>query len=287
MEDRAKDGEPGRRAQAAARCWRGSSTACCSSGPETGYRVLQVSAAGERMPVVVVGVLPAGRPGRADPGRGRLVRRPQLGPAVPRHRGDAGGARQRGRARGLPRPRAGSRASARSWPSGWSASSALRLGEVIEREPLRLREVEGVGPQAREPAAGGLGGPAPGARHARVPGRAGLQPGPRQPHRRGLWPGRHPDHPQGSLRAGPRHPRHRLRHRRPGGAEAGGRAGFGAADRCRHGRGAARGGRRRRHRPAAGRCQGAAGRAAGRIAGDRRRRDRARAPGGPAGPASS
>ena len=29
--------------------------------PETGYRVLQVSAAGERMPVVVVGVLPAGR----------------------------------------------------------------------------------------------------------------------------------------------------------------------------------------------------------------------------------
>ena len=36
---------------------------------------------------------------------------------------------------------------ARSWPSGWSAQFGLRLGEVIEREPLRLRDVEGVGPR--------------------------------------------------------------------------------------------------------------------------------------------
>ena len=31
--------------------------------PETGYRVLQVSAAGQRQPVVVVGIIPAVGPG--------------------------------------------------------------------------------------------------------------------------------------------------------------------------------------------------------------------------------
>ena len=162
----------------------------------------------------------AGRAGRADPGRGRLVRRPGLGPPVPRQPPPPS-SRPPARPGSWPiSAPAGSRASARSWPAGWSGISASGLGDVIEHEPLRLREVEGVGPKLASPPAGGLAGSAPRARRARVPGRAGPEPGARQPDPRRLRAGRDRDGQPRPLCARPRHPRHRLRDRRRDRAQA-------------------------------------------------------------------
>ena len=242
---RARPGSTAReRGEAAARS-RASSIACCSSGRRPAIACCRSVPSASAIPVVVVGTLPPAEPGELiraegawydDRSWGRQFRATAATLEAPAS--EAGlvaylGLRpDQGRGRG-----AGAAAGRRS--------SACSLGEVIEHEPLRLRDVEGVGPEAREPAAGGLAGPAPGARHAGVPGRAGLQPDARQPDPRGLWPGRDRDHQPRPLRPRPRHPRHRLRHRRRDRAQAGRGPGFGAADRCRHGRGAARGRRRR------------------------------------------
>ena len=265
----------------AARCWRAWSTAVRAARdrlPRAAGRCRRRAHAGGGG-----GRAARRRPGRADPGRGRLVRRPQLGPAVPRHRGHARGARHRGRARGLSRLRP---------DQGRGRGAGQAAGRRVRPAPGRGDRARAAAParrRGRRPgsraAAGGVGRPAPGTR-TDVPGRAGFQPDPRQPHRRGLWPGRHPDHPQGPLRPRPRHPRRRLRHRRPGGAQAGV-----APIRCSASvppwpRCCARPPRLATP-PCPCRRAATAGRAAGRPAGNRRRRDRARAAGRPPGAPSS
>ena len=83
------------------------------------------------------------RAGRADPRRGRLVQRPGMGSAVSGRLGQRRGARERGRP--------GRLGSGRIKGVGEEPARRLverfgvGLGEVIEREPARLREVEGVG----------------------------------------------------------------------------------------------------------------------------------------------
>ena len=199
--------------------------------PETGYRVLRVRARGRarsrgggRRPA-------AGRARRADPRRGRLVRRPHLGSPVPRHHRELRGPGQRGRAGGLPGIRPDQGHGRGAGAAAGRASSASRLGEIIEHEPLRLRDVEGVGPKL----ASRLQEAWQGHRRARDTlvflAEQGLQPGARQPGPGSLRHRRDRDHQPRPLRAGPRHPRHRLRHRRRDRTQARRRPGFGAAGR--------------------------------------------------------
>ena len=114
--------------------------------PETGYRVLQVSAAGERMPVVVVGVLPAAGPGELiraegawydDRSWGRQFRATVATLEAPATEAGLVAYLASGRIKGVGEELA----------KRLVGEFGLRLGEVIEREPLRLRDVEGVGPR--------------------------------------------------------------------------------------------------------------------------------------------
>ena len=114
--------------------------------PETGYRVLQVSAAGQRQPVVVVGIIPAVGPGeliRAEGGWyddrswGRQFRAQVATLEAPATEAGLVAYLASGRIKGV-----GEELARRL-----VAEFGLRLGEVIEHEPMRLREVEGVGPR--------------------------------------------------------------------------------------------------------------------------------------------
>ena len=218
--------------------------------PETGYRVLLVAPAGGSRAVVVVRCPAGGRPRGADPRRGRLVRRPELGPPVPRDPGHARGPCHRGRTRRLPGLGAhqGRRRGAGQAPRRPVRRAARRGDRARAPAPARRR---GGRPAPRGTPAGGVAGATACTRHAPVPGGARFQLRACQPHRRGLRDRGDPDHPQGPLRTRPRHPRHRLRHRRPGRAAPGRRTRFRAADRRRAGRGPAPGRRQRRHRAAA------------------------------------
>lgn len=114
--------------------------------PETGYRVLRVRAAGEVEPVVVVGNLPPAEPGELiraegawyqDRTWGRQFRAASATVDAPASEAGLLAYLGSGRIKGV----------------GEELARRLvehfgqRLGEVIEREPLRLREVEGVGPK--------------------------------------------------------------------------------------------------------------------------------------------
>ena len=114
--------------------------------PETGYRVLRVRAAGERDLVVVVGTLPPAEPGeliRAEGGWyddrswGRQFRATTASLDAPASEAGLvaylGSGRIKGVGEELARRLVG--------------HFGVRLGEVIEREPMRLREIEGVGPK--------------------------------------------------------------------------------------------------------------------------------------------
>ncbi len=114
--------------------------------PETGYRVLQVSAAGQRQPVVVVGVIPAAGPGeliRAEGGWyddrswGRQFRAHVATLEAPATEAGLVAYLASGRIKGV-----GEELARRL-----VAEFGLRLGEVIEHESMRLRDVEGVGPR--------------------------------------------------------------------------------------------------------------------------------------------
>ena len=114
--------------------------------PETGYRVLQVSAVGERRPVVVVGLLPPAGPGeliRAEGGWyddrswGRQFRASAATLEAPATEAGLVAYLSSGRIKGV-----GEELARRL-----VGEFGLRLGEVIEFEPLRLRDVEGVGPR--------------------------------------------------------------------------------------------------------------------------------------------
>jgi exodeoxyribonuclease V alpha subunit len=114
--------------------------------PETGYRVLQVSAVGQRQPIVVVGVLPSAGPGeliRAEGGWyddrswGRQFRAHVATLEAPATEAGLVAYLASGRIKGV-----GEELARRL-----VAEFGLRLGEVIEHEPMRLRDVEGVGPR--------------------------------------------------------------------------------------------------------------------------------------------
>ncbi len=114
--------------------------------PETGYRVLRVRAAGERDLVVVVGTLPPAEPGELirakgawydDRSWGRQFRATTASLDAPASEAGLvaylGSGRIKGVGEELARRLVG--------------HFGVRLGEVIEREPMRLREIEGVGPK--------------------------------------------------------------------------------------------------------------------------------------------
>jgi exodeoxyribonuclease V alpha subunit len=114
--------------------------------PETGYRVLQVTAAGERQPVVVVGTLPPAEPGELiraegawynDRSWGRQFRAATATLDAPASEAGLVAYLGSGRIKGV-----GEELARRLVDL-----FGLRLGEVIEHEPLRLRDVEGVGPK--------------------------------------------------------------------------------------------------------------------------------------------
>ena len=114
--------------------------------PETGYRVLQVSAVGQRQPVVVVGILPAAGPGeliRAEGGWyddrtwGRQFRAQVATLEAPATEAGLVAYLASGRIKGV-----GEELARRL-----VTEFGLRLGDVIEHEPMRLRDVEGVGPR--------------------------------------------------------------------------------------------------------------------------------------------
>ena len=114
--------------------------------PETGYRVLQVTAVGERHPVVVVGALPPAEPGELiraegawydDRTWGRQFRASAATLEAPATEAGLVAYLSSGRIKGV-----GEELARRL-----VAIFGTRLGEVIEHEPLRLRDVEGVGPK--------------------------------------------------------------------------------------------------------------------------------------------
>ena len=110
--------------------------------------MLQVSAAGERMPVVVVGVLPAAGPGELiraegawydDRSWGRQFRATVATLEAPATEAGLVAYLASGRIKGVGEELA----------KRLVGEFGLRLGEVIEHEPLRLRDVEGVGRGSR------------------------------------------------------------------------------------------------------------------------------------------
>lgn len=117
--------------------------------PETGYRVLRVKAGGEPEPVVVVGILPEAGPGELiraegawyqDPAWGRQFRATQAFIEGPTTEAGLIAYLSSGRIKGVGEELA----------HRLVAQFGTKLGEVIEREPLRLRDVEGVGPKLAE-----------------------------------------------------------------------------------------------------------------------------------------
>jgi len=114
--------------------------------PETGYRVLLVALVGASRPAVVVGTLPEAGPGeliRAEGGWyddrswGRQFRAVRASVEAPATEAGLVAYLSSGRVKGVGEELA----------KRLVAQFGLRLGEIIEREPLRLREVEGVGPR--------------------------------------------------------------------------------------------------------------------------------------------
>lgn len=114
--------------------------------PETGYRVLRVKAVGERDPVVVVGNLPPAEPGELiraqggwydDRSWGRQFRATTASFEAPASEEGLIAYLGSGRIKGM------GEELARRLVDRFG----LDLGEIIEREPLRLRDVEGVGPK--------------------------------------------------------------------------------------------------------------------------------------------
>jgi exodeoxyribonuclease V alpha subunit len=113
---------------------------------ETGYRVLQVTAVGERHSVVVVGTLPPAEPGELiraegawynDRVWGRQFRAAAATMEAPASEAGLVAYLASGRIKGV-----GEELARRL-----VGLFGTRLGEVIEHEPLRLRDVEGVGPK--------------------------------------------------------------------------------------------------------------------------------------------
>ncbi|MEK0081563.1 ATP-dependent RecD-like DNA helicase [Benzoatithermus flavus] len=113
---------------------------------ETGYRVLRVRAAGEATPVVVVGVLPPAEPGELiraegtwynDKTWGRQFRAGSVSIAAPASEAGLVAYLGSGRIKGIGEELA----------KRLVEHFGTRLGEIIEKEPARLREVEGVGPK--------------------------------------------------------------------------------------------------------------------------------------------
>jgi exodeoxyribonuclease V alpha subunit len=114
--------------------------------PETGYRVLRVRAAGEREPVVVVGTLPPAEPGELiraegawydDRTWGRQFRAASVSVEAPVSEAGLAAYLGSGRIKGVGEELA----------KRLVGHFGVGLGEIIEREPSRLREVEGVGPK--------------------------------------------------------------------------------------------------------------------------------------------
>jgi exodeoxyribonuclease V alpha subunit len=114
--------------------------------PETGYRVLRVRAVGEADPVVVVGALPPADSGEliraegawyVDRTWGRQFRATLVTVEAPASEAGLVAYLASGRIKGV-----GEELARRL-----VEQFGTELGEVIEKEPLRLREVEGVGPK--------------------------------------------------------------------------------------------------------------------------------------------
>ena len=114
--------------------------------PETGYRVLRVRAVGERELVVVVGNLPPAEPGELiqaqgawydDRTWGRQFRATTASFDAPASEDGLVAYLASGRIKGM-----GEELARRL-----VGQFGVRLGEIIEHEPLRLRDVEGVGPK--------------------------------------------------------------------------------------------------------------------------------------------
>jgi len=114
--------------------------------PETGYRVLLVAPAGGSRSVVMVGALPEAGPGELiraegawydDPSWGRQFRATRATLEAPATEAGLVAYLASGRIKGVGEELA----------KRLVAQFGVRLGEVIEREPLRLRDVEGVGPR--------------------------------------------------------------------------------------------------------------------------------------------
>jgi exodeoxyribonuclease V alpha subunit len=113
---------------------------------ETGYRVLRVRAPGEVHPVVVVGVLPPAEPGELiraegawynDKTWGRQFRACAVSIEAPASEAGLVAYLGSGRVKGVGEELA----------KRLVEHFGTKLGEVIEKEPARLREVEGVGPK--------------------------------------------------------------------------------------------------------------------------------------------
>lgn len=114
--------------------------------PETGYRVLLVAPVGGSRSAVVVGTLPEAGPGeliRAEGGWyddkswGRQFRAVRASVEAPATEAGLVAYLSSGRIKGVGEELA----------KRLVAQFGLRLGAIIEREPLRLREIEGVGPR--------------------------------------------------------------------------------------------------------------------------------------------
>jgi exodeoxyribonuclease V alpha subunit len=114
--------------------------------PETGYRVLRVRAAGEARPVVVVGVLPPAEPGELiraegawynDRTWGRQFRAGSVAIEAPVSEAGLVAYLGSGRIKGVRLELA----------KRLVGHFGTKLGEIIEKEPERLREVGGVGPK--------------------------------------------------------------------------------------------------------------------------------------------
>jgi exodeoxyribonuclease V alpha subunit len=114
--------------------------------PDTSYRVLRVRAAGERDLVVVVGTLPPAEPGELiratgawydDRTWGRQFRAVTAALEAPATEAGLIAYLGSGRIKGVGEELA----------QRLVGHFGVKLGEIIEREPLRLREIEGIGPK--------------------------------------------------------------------------------------------------------------------------------------------
>ena len=114
--------------------------------PETGYRVLLVTMVGGARSAVVVGTLPEAGPGELiraegawydDRSWGRQFRASRATLEAPATEAGLVAYLSSGRIKGVGEELA----------KRLVTQFGMRLGEVIEREPLRLREIEGVGPR--------------------------------------------------------------------------------------------------------------------------------------------